>query len=262
MVKKNFKKRQMSREDALSLKEVETILKHLKSDGDEMKTFVFVALVYGGFRASELAHMRRDWMHINDDYSKKVGVDYIQIPNKDVWCDCYDCRLQAFLDRESAKEGTIYNKTWYSEIRKKFKSEHEKGRYWRPKTKDGERKIPITYDIFRDYLTKFYSEHEKLYRSRNWIWGQINRLTKEIWGEHDEINPRTSKTTLVPNRPLYPHALRATTATLWSVSGMNATALKEIMGWSSIEIAEIYVQSDELQALKSAQDISDGKKTW
>jgi hypothetical protein len=40
--------------------------------------------------------------------------------------------------------------------------------------------------------------------------------------------------------------------------GINATALKEIMGWSSIEIADIYVMSDEKQALLTCKNIVEG----
>jgi integrase len=45
-------------------------------------------------------------------------------------------------------------------------------------------------------------------------------------------------------RDLYPHALRATAATMLAYEKISAPTLKYIMGWSSLQAAEDYVKSD------------------
>ena len=251
------KKVQQSKEDVLKLDDIRIIEEWLSKNNLHLNKFAFVCLTYGGFRASELVHMQKDWIHINDEYSRKLELDYIQIPEKGQYCDCRDCKLQHFLDVEQNKIGVKYTKKWYSEIRKKFDANNAEGRYWEPKTKAGIRKIPIVYDVFREELFKFYEQNNRLNYSRQWVWNTINNISKTIWGSKDVFNPKSNKYECVLNKPLYPHALRATAASLWAFKGMNATALKSIMGWSSIEIADIYVKSDETQSLHAAKDIAD-----
>lgn len=257
---KKDKNVQESKDDALNLNDIRIIEKWLDTNNIRLNKFVFVTLTYGGFRASELVHMQKDWLHIDDEYSKKLELDYVQIPKKGQYCDCRDCKLQHFLEVEKVKIGVKYTKEWYTAIRKTFDATGAEGRYWEPKTNSGERKIPIVYNTFRDELLKFYEKNEKLEYSRQWVWNAVNNISKSIWGFKDVFKAETNKHECILNKPLYPHALRATAASLWAFKGMNATALKSIMGWSSIEIADVYVKSDETQAMHMAKDISNKEK--
>lgn len=254
---KQNKQVQKSKDHVLQIEEIATIEKYLDDRKLWLDKFVFVALTYGGFRASELAHMQANWLHLDDQYAKVLGLDYIQIPKTGQFCDCYDCKLQHYLEVEAAKPGIKYSKPWYSQIRKEFDYDTAEGRYWQPKTENSERKIPVVYPIFKNALTNFYLTHNQLQYSRMWIWSRINNISGDIWGKRRIIDQEKKKYKTVLTRILYPHALRATAATLWAFKGMNATALKTIMGWSSIEIADIYVKSDERQALTMAKNIAD-----
>lgn len=255
------KKPQKSKEFVLKLDEIETIIKWLDEHNKPLERFVFISLTYGGFRASELVHMQKDWLHIDDIYSQQLGVNHIQIPGKGQYCDCYDCKLQTFLETEQKKEGVIFTKEWYNKIRKDFDyDEFKEGRYWEPKTVAGERKIPIVYDVFKNELVKFYSNKNQLNYSRQWVWGVISDISKDIWGYKTVFDVKTSKNRIILNKRLYPHALRATAASLWAFKGINAAGLKSIMGWNSIDIADIYVKSDEKQALLMAKRIADSEK--
>lgn len=245
---------QSSRMDALKLEDVNLITNTL-SELEPEKRFLFNCLMFGGYRINELLHQQADWLHINDDYSKSMGLDYIQIPQKGEFCQCRDCKIQAFLEDECKKEGVVYTAAWQKNILKSFDADTVKGRYWEPKTLDGARKIPILYDVFRNELTKFYAINKRLDYSRQWAWTQIKELSMFAWGYNDLPSMNKKGVYRVPKRDLYPHAIRATAASLWAMRGINATALKEIMGWSSIEIADIYVMSDEKQALLTCKNI-------
>ncbi len=245
---------QKSKMFALHLDEIAAITKKLNESNLVMKRFLFNCLVYGGYRTGELLHQQKEWIHINDEYAKSIEMDYVQIPERGQFCSCRACKLQTYLEQESSKEGVVYNKVWYEEIIKKFNPDIIDGRYWKPKTIDGARKIPILYDDFKNELIDFYQTkgNNKLDYSHQWIWEHIKEISIMIWGYTDV--PSKSKDPLHEpyrraNRRLYPHALRATAASLWALKGINATALKEIMGWSSVAIADIYVMSDEKQAL-------------
>jgi len=240
--------------DALKLEDVELITKSLLELEPETK-FLFNCLMFGGYRINELLHQQPSWLHINDEYSKSIGLDYIQIPQKGEFCQCRDCKIQAFLEEASNKEGVVYTASWQKEILKSFDAGNVKGRYWEPKTLDGARKIPILYDSFRSELVNFYAKNKRLDYSRQWAWKQIKELSMGVWG-FDEVPSTNAKGVYrIPKRDLYPHALRSTAASLWAMRGINATALKEIMGWSSIEIADIYVMSDEKQALLTCKNL-------
>lgn len=254
---KSNKKKQKSKEYVLNLIEINLILNWLDNTKKPLDKFVFVCLTYGGFRASELTHMQKSWIHIDDEYSKRLGVNYVQIPETGEYCNCRDCKLQHFLDTEAKKDGVKYTKEWYSEIRKTFDYDISEGRYWQPKTLSGNRKIPVVYDIFKEALNSFYHNNNQLTYSRQWVWGIIHNISKEIWKSKTVFDQKKDGYKTILNRQLYPHALRATAASLWAFKGINATALKSIMGWSNIEIADIYVKSDETQALLTAKNIAD-----
>lgn len=255
------RKQQKSKDFVLNLNEIDMVMKYIDDYKLNIEKFIFVCLTYGGFRVSELSHMRRSWIHVNDEYTKQLNVNFIQIPEKGEYCDCRDCKLQHFLEEEVKKGGVKYTKQWYQEIRKNLDYDKLEGRYWQPKTPSGVRKIPIVYDIFQNEVIRFYTNKDKLGRTRYGVWNIINRLSDNIWGSKEVFNSKKDKHERVLNRKLYPHALRATAASLWALKGINATALKSIMGWSNIEIADIYVKSDEAQALLTAKNIAEKNRS-
>lgn len=261
---------QSSREDALSNADIKLIFDWLSNEdhNKKLRRLVFSSLTFGGYRANELLHQRPEWIHIGDNESIQLGkkfgfdkLDHVRIPAKGEFCTCRDCKLYAFIEsqKEPDKE---YNKAWYSEKKKEFDPKKIEGRYWQPKTKYGARLIPILHPIFKDELQKFYflQHNIRLDYTRQWVWLQIEDIARGTWG-YTEV-PSKSKNPLYkpyrkPNRVLYPHALRATAATFWADNGMNATFLRKIMGWSNMETADLYVQSDEKLSLATARSIWD-----
>ena len=188
-----------AKENKLELPEIKLLMQGLKGKN----RFIFISLLYGGLRVSELTHMRSSWIHVNDEYSESQGYDYIQIPFKGQKCSCDQCLLNAYIshvrdDQEKSKE-------WYRKVRARFYMLKGKGKLpvseglWRPKSKKSARKIPILMDEFRDELLSFYSKHDSLGMIRQQVGEIIKRESNNILGRH-----------------LYPHAIRATTASVES----------------------------------------------
>jgi len=97
--------------------------------------------------------------------------------------------------------------------------------YWQPKTKAGSRIIPIPA-FLRRYIYEFYQqEPEGLEITRQSAWYKVRALTKR------------AKLPVV-----FPHALRASAATLFAAKGLTGTELCYVMGWSRLEVGESYVR--------------------
>ncbi len=227
---------QHAKDDKLELHEIKALMHNLKGS----HKFIFTALLYGGMRVGELVHMRSSRIHIDDEYSKSQGYNYIQIPLKGQKCDCDQCLLNAYIshvrdDQEKSKE-------WYRNVRAKFYMLKGKGKLpvseglWRPKSKKSSRRIPILMDEFRDELLSFYSKHDSLGMIRQQVGEIVKRESNTILGRH-----------------LYPHAIRATTASLWVDSGLNITSLMKTMGWETMNTAQIYIDASDKQAIEDAQ---------
>ena len=114
---------------------------------------------------------------------------------------------------------------------------HYRKGVWSPKTSAGVRSVlihPILLPILKRY---------------------INSVSTNVSRQAIEIRvSRIVKRTNIPHR-VYPHALRATCATLWSNQGMSAPTLQYLMGWELLDSAEHYVQSTKKRALKEAMEI-------
>ena len=199
--------------------------------------FIFTALLYGGLRVGELVHMRKSWIHIDDEYSEAFGYDYIQIPIKGVACDCDQCLLNAYT--ELIRDEEQKSKSWYKQTASDFFYLKRNNNLpvseglWRPKSKKAARKIPILMDEFKYELLHFFKHNDSLGLIRQ----QVGEIVKR-------------KSNSIIHRHLYPHAIRATTASLWVDSGANVQELMKIMGWETMNTAQIYVDANDKQAFK------------
>ena len=221
-----------SKEDALNHQEVKTLLK--ATYGQDR--FILVTLLYGGLRVGELIHMRRSWIHINDEYAEALGGNHIKIPGKGPLCDCVDCQLSSFIELESKKEEST-DTAWHRKKQKEFYERRRNRtlpknltRQWSPKSRAGVRTIPILFPELETELLNFFTKHKKLNVSRQHIWRIIKRISKDNLGS---------------DRVLYPHAVRATCATLWADVGLDVYNLQTFMGWDSLAPAEMYVNTGE-----------------
>lgn len=97
--------------------------------------------------------------------------------------------------------------------------------YWVPKTKSSIRVIPIPA-FLRPVLHEFFRyQPDGLGISRMAAWARIQRLSKRAKLPH-----------------IFPHALRASSATLYASKGFTAMELCAFFGWSRISVAESYVR--------------------
>lgn len=97
--------------------------------------------------------------------------------------------------------------------------------YWHPKSKAGIRSIPVPgflQPILAEYLGK---RPEGLKITRQSAWNRVRSLCK---------------TASIPI--IFPHALRASYATILASKGMEAATICYTLGWSRLEIAQSYVR--------------------
>lgn len=98
---------------------------------------------------------------------------------------------------------------------------------WEGKTKKHNRKIPLLPQA-REILEDWFDKHTEINMCRATIYNIVKRVAKRIEG---------------PFPSIYPHALRATFASLMAKRGLTAPTLMEIMGWKKLETANNYVKS-------------------
>lgn len=102
--------------------------------------------------------------------------------------------------------------------------------YWKPKTKQGIRIVPIP-GFLQSILAEFLkSQPEGLGFNREYAWLRTQKITK------DAKTPRA-----------FPHALRATCATMIASEGFTAIELCYVMGWNRLEMGEHYIRISAAQ---------------
>lgn len=214
----------------LSPEEVKMLIK----DSSGKDKLVLEALIYGGLRASELAHLRTSWINIGNEHSKLLEVDHIRIPDFGEKCDCIDCQLQAFFELKRGDEKRP--KTWYAEIKTEFYQLKKVGELpilnsrWTPKSKASARPIPILFNSYKKTLKRYFKNHDSLKLNRQQIWSIVIRCAKHTFGD---------------DRVVYPHVLRATCASMWANSGIEVSELKAFMGWDTMGVASSYIKPDD-----------------
>ncbi len=134
------KKGLSSKEDVLSHQEQDMILHTELSLRD---TFIIYAFIYTGMRVSELAHLNRSWVNL-DEKERTITIP----PRQN--CDCWECN---YVNKRTG---------------------HCKEGIWKPKTKAGARTIRIHPD-FLPIITEFFIYYEKLGITRQEIWYLIKR---------------------------------------------------------------------------------------
>jgi len=116
-------KSKFSANDALTPNQLNHLIENAK---DETDKFILTVLGRCGLRSGELLHMRRSWVHVDDDESKIRGNNYIEIPIQvNWWCRCEECQIQKFISvhlmRYKKKYKTKHaNSEWFLKVQKKF----------------------------------------------------------------------------------------------------------------------------------------------
>lgn len=116
-----------------------------------------------------------------------------------------------------------------------------KSGYWRPKTKSGARELHIPNVIERDVKTFLSKNPNGLQLSRQAIYHRVKDILRRAGVKQKGLAGDTG----------FSHALRSTYATQLALGGIDAVSLCYAMGWSSIKVAESYIQA--VKAQKSSQ---------
>jgi len=126
------------------------------------------------------------------------------------------------MDRSWIRDGAIHiprsKKCSCSECAKK-------GGIWTPKTPSSIRVIPIVPEI-ESLFSEFFSEYNsvmELIPNRQKAHYIIRDVGKRI------------------NKKVFPHSLRGTFATILAKKGFNPFEIKDVMGWSKIDVAMSYI---------------------
>jgi len=100
--------------------------------------------------------------------------------------------------------------------------------YWVPKTKQSVRVVPVP-GFLKPLLWEYLKTHpEGLQISRQAVWYRIQHLASRAKVSH-----------------IFPHALRATYATLLASKGLTAPEICAVLGWARITMGEHYVRIAE-----------------
>lgn len=110
---------------------------------------------------------------------------------------------------------------------------------WQPKTKMAVRSVPMKEVRLKEVLRAYFTLNNEVPLTTVAIWYRVKRLAQRANIAHK----------------VYPHALRATAATLFAHKGISAPTLQYIMGWSQLKWAELYVQSSKRRALEEVDKV-------
>jgi integrase len=103
---------------------------------------------------------------------------------------------------------------------------------WTPKTKASIRILPIPDALRGDLLFLLHKAPKGLQRSRITIWQRTKRLLRKA---------KVKFPGGLSDNTAFPHALRATCATLLAKGGVNSMGIAYYMGWKSIMVGEHYI---------------------
>jgi integrase len=205
------------KEDALDEREFELLVEGTRQLRGYRRTEAeFLVFVAGrlGLRRGELTHLRSDWVNQRE----KI----IEIPAHQS-CDkgrdggiCGHCR-------QLVEQCAEINGLQSSEL---------KANWWRPKTEAAVRGVPYDWSPRAEIaIERFCDEFDRFERSST---GVSRRITAAA--EHaPQLDPDD----------LYPHALRATAATYQVSRGLGTHALTSMMGWGSLQTAEVYISNSD-----------------
>jgi len=108
-----------------------------------------------------------------------------------------------------------------------------RGGEWRPKTKAGARVLPIPRQLQAVFSKFLELSPDGLGYSRIGVYFKTKRVL---------VRAKIRRTGLAKNVP-FPHALRATCASILARGGMDAMALCAFMGWENIAIGANYIKT-------------------
>lgn len=246
-----------SREDTLSERDFERLVAatHDLDDPYDLQCR-FVVLLAGtlGMRAGEIAHVHESWVNWSANTIEVPAFDPCTKGVRDGEV-CGYCRTRAahhvdatnlsIEDAEAAvreqHDGVDLDDDTVAELAAQLREAHNitlgdaLAERWQPKTPNAVRSIPFDFDV-RVQLTieAFFDRYDGWPRSKCTLNRRVDRAA-EAAGLEERV---------------YPHALRATAASLHASRGVSAYALMSVMGWSDISTARAYINASDETAAK------------
>ena len=113
---------------------------------------------------------------------------------------------------------------------------------WKPKTESAAREIPFDVSPRTEMaIESYFDRYDSVQISTTGISRRVDTLAEVA----EDVDPSTT----------YPHCLRATAASHWAARGLNAVALKSMMGWADFSIALNYIEESGERTSKALQAI-------
>jgi hypothetical protein len=225
-----------------------------ESATNEKDKILVILCGFFGLREGESIHFRKDWIHYNDVEAKHYKYPHIEVPDSGtIECNCVDCKKREYIKLKD--DGVPHSKEWNSKIQNRFyKLKNQKMKdgeskldhifrkhhiipYWQPKTTEGAGKVGTFDNSVFEPLIAFFQKNESIGLSRFKVWSRISKLG---------LNGL--------NKKLFPHAIRASHATILSRKGVNVFSIKTNMRHRGIGTTNEYVNSEAEQSLKDIKD--------
>jgi len=252
--------RSHSRDDALTPRQWERMFRasHDVDDADRALECRMLHVVCGrlGLRCGEATHLHEDWVDWNDGsiripqywectkskhddpcgYCRGRARDNLDSHNltQDEAIDAIVAHLDdevvsSMTDEEIIEEAESLRE----EVNMTFEEMLEE--QWSPKTPTSARAVPFDFaPRIELVIERFFERFDEFERSFATIHRRIDRLA-----ELAEIDSN-----------VYPHALRATSASFHASRDISVHALMSIMGWSDPGTARVYIRSNDEKAAR------------
>jgi len=217
-----------TKEDALDDREFQLLLEGADRMTDPRSFQArFIILVGGrlGLRPGEICHMDETWLNARKQM--------IEIPRHDPCTKGRDGGPCGYC-REMAQQLVDYNDgiSFEEAIRSR----------WSPKTEAAARRVPYSFDPRAQLVVeRFFEANDRYPRSRT----SLNRRVKRAAELADQLSPED----------VYPHCLRATSATYHAGRGLNAVALQSLHGWAQLSTAQKYIRHSGEATARELQQI-------
>ena len=178
-----------------------------------------------GMRVGEIRHLSSEWI----DWRRQM----IEIPRHEPCNMGRDNNMCGYC-RQAARRLTEY----HDDIGMDEAGEMQ----WKPKTEAAAREIPYAVSPRTEMvIERYFDSYERLQISTTGISRRVDRLADLA----EDVDPEST----------YPHCLRATAASHWAARGLNAVALKSMMGWSDFNIALKYIEESGERTAKALESI-------
>lgn len=185
----------------------------------EKKRVTVRVLMHTGMRAAELSHLRLSWLDDSED------IPMVRIPGLEP-CDCSYCQKQVRrnVDRNKSKpdDGDDgFEAAVASDL----------AEYWKPKSQDGARPIPVHYPETWDLLVRHLEEHgdgddPQFDVGTYAIWKRVKAVNEHMDLEHD----------------VTPHVLRHTFCAMFAENGEQLGNIAEMAGHASVDTTRRYAK--------------------